>query len=61
MNPVRKYDAGAALISSMISRSHGGKAKPLDFMPWGKPEPVELSGEQFVEQLASVKGVRVGR
>lgn len=61
MNPVRQFDAGSALVCSMISRSNGGKAQPYDFMPYGKPEPVELTPEQFFEQLSQSEGVRIAR
>lgn len=62
LNPVRKYDAGAALIASQINNAHGGKAKPLDFMVYGKePEQdIIVNPDEFMSLLAKVgpeKGV----
>lgn len=47
LNPVRKYDAGAALICSQINRSNGGKATPKDFMPYG--QNVDSEGNDIVD------------
>lgn len=47
LNPVRMYDAGPALISSILSNAHGGKAKPYDFMPYGRE--VDSSGDDIVD------------
>lgn len=62
MHPVRKYDSGPAIVAAMINNAHGGKAKPRDFMPYGKQqEDLEVTGDQLIELLASAKGVKVGR
>lgn len=47
LNPVRMYDAGPALIASIISQAHGGKARPKDFMPYGRS--AEESDDTFVD------------
>lgn len=54
LNPVRKYDNGFALIASLISNAHGGKAKPADFLPYGKKkieEDIDVDGEAFTTML----------
>lgn len=63
LNPVRKYDAGSALIASIINRAHGGKATAKDFMPWGKePEKeIEVAPSDFIDAVAKLKGARIGR
>jgi len=47
LNPVRKYDSGAAVIASQINNVYGGKARPIDFMPYGH-EDVDESGDTVV-------------
>lgn len=60
LNPVRKYDQPAAIVATQINRSHGGKANPIDYMPYAKPpEEVESTPEQFIAALG--KGVKIGR
>lgn len=62
MNPVRKYDAGHALVASQINRGNGGKATAKDFMPYGKKEDDEvIDGTLFVDKLSQHKGVKIGR
>lgn len=57
MNPVRKYDAGHAITASMVSRAHGGKAKPEDFMPYGKT----VKGESLQDYMQAFgPGVKIG-
>lgn len=53
LDPVRKYDKGFALVAALINNSHGGKAKPKDFLPYGKePEQdVEIGSEEFTQIL----------
>lgn len=66
LNPVRKYDAGAALIASQINNAHGGKARPLDFMPYGR-DKVDYDGDtvvdtdQFIEMLKMTGRAEVAR
>lgn len=58
MNPVRRYDTGPAIIASMISRVNGGKAKPIDFMAYGK-DFIEAGEDEFIAALG--QGVKLGR
>lgn len=61
LNPVRMYDQGAALISSQINNAHGGKAKPNDFIFYGKePEP-ELDTNSVIEALIKTGRAKMGR
>lgn len=53
LSPQRKYDMGAAMICSTISRANGGKAKPMEFMPFAKPS--EAVDDQIKEIFGSVK------
>lgn len=56
LNPVRKYDAGAALISSLVAQLGGNKATAKDFMPWGK------EGEQLPDVLDNLEDIlKTGR
>lgn len=47
MSPVRKYDAGPALVASLINQTNGGKAMPKDFMPYGRE--VDNDGDQVID------------
>lgn len=59
MNPNRTYDAGPAIIASLISQSHGGKAVPADFMPYRpKEEAREVTLDEFIK---SIPGVKIGK
>lgn len=60
MNPVRKYDQGGALVASQINRAHGGKARPLDFMPYGKDKDEPLSINEFIAATFG-NGVKIGK
>jgi len=51
MNDVRRFDRPAALISSILSRVHGGKSEMKDFMPFGEEEK-----EATLEDIISVFG-----
>lgn len=60
-NPVRKYDAGAAVIAATINNVYGGKAKPLDFMPYGRDDAEEddiVTPDEFMILLAKVNPKR---
>lgn len=64
MNDVRRFDGPAGIIASLISRAHGGKAKPLDFMPYGitpapEEEPVGMTDDQILKAFG--KGAQVGK
>lgn len=65
INPVRMYDAGPAIVASLINQAHGGKATPKDFMPYG--HEVDESGddivdtERFLAALSATGRVKVGR
>lgn len=61
LNPVRMYDQGSALVSSQINNSHGGKAKPNDFIFYGKePEP-EMDTATMIDVLINSGKARMGR
>lgn len=61
-NPVRLYDTGPALISSMISRVNGGKASAKDFIAYGNIEKdIEISGDEFVDVLKKSGTVKIRR
>lgn len=52
LDPIRKYDAGAALITSMIANTNGGKTKPRDFMPYSSdPDEKIVGADEFVNLL----------
>jgi hypothetical protein len=52
MNPIRKYDIPSAIVASQVNNAHGGKAKPLDFVQYGKDEESqEISTEQMIEKV----------
>lgn len=60
MNPVRRYDAGAAVVASVVNNAHGGKATPFDFMPYGE-RPPEPEPDDVVAQLLAGGNVKRGR
>lgn len=58
------YDQGPAVVAAQVNNAHGGKAKPLDFMPYGKTieEPQqELSSEDFIAALLKTGRAKMGR
>lgn len=61
LGPVRRYDQPAAIIASVINNVHGGKAKPVDYMPYmPKPEVIDdLNEEDFIAAIS--KGAKIGR
>ena len=60
LNPIRMYDQGPALIASQVNNAHGGKARPIDFIPYGKQDvEKDLTEEEFIAALGP--GVRIGR
>lgn len=63
LNPVRRYDLGHALVAAQINNAHGGKAKPVDFMPYHPDYKVddvkEVGVDEFIAALGS--GVKIGR
>lgn len=63
MNPVRRYDVGPAMLASLISRVHGGKAKPLDFIAFGKDpeEDTVVDADGFLKALAGTGRMKRGR
>lgn len=54
LNPVRKYDMGAAVICWVMSKLHGKKASIEDFLAFGKePEQeVEVDEDAFIAALS---------
>lgn len=42
MNPIRMFDQSSAIVASQINNAHGGKAKPQDFIFYGKEESAEV-------------------
>ena len=59
MNPNRTFDAGPAIIASLISKAHGGKAVPADFMPYYPKEEKEVTLNDLVQSFGS--GVKIGK
>lgn len=60
LNPVRMYDQGSAVIASQVNNSGGGKAKPSDFMPYGKEVEEEVDQEDFLAALMKTGRARMG-
>lgn len=58
LNPVRMYDQAGALVASQINNAHGGKATPLDFMPYA-PKPEEKTDDEILDAL--IRGGKIGR
>lgn len=65
ITPVRMYDAGAALISSMISKANGGKAEPKDFLIYGKITDESgdeiVDADDFINRMAKMSNVKLAR
>lgn len=62
LSPIRMYDRGAAIISATINNAHGGKAKPEDYIPYGKDtsEDIEVDISQYIQAVFGGK-VKIGR
>lgn len=45
LDPVRRFDTGAAIIASTLVRVHGGKSVPADFLAYGKSQRQESDTE----------------
>lgn len=52
----RKFDRPAALISSMLSSAHGGKAKYADFMPYPRNDFENPEGPPSLEAIIAKFG-----
>lgn len=61
LDPVRKYDRGFALLSSLLANAHGGKTVPNDFLPYGKDKIEEQDEDQFINQLMATGRARKAR
>jgi len=64
MNPNRTFDAGPAIVASMIARAHGAKdIKPKDFMPYYAEPTAEADKEPTAHDFIKAfgRGVKVGR
>ncbi len=57
MSDVRRFDRPAALIASLISRAHGGKAELRDFMPFG----IDQDAVSMDEIIAAFGEVKIGK
>jgi len=58
LNPVRMYDQAGAIVASQINNAYGGKAKPIDFMPYA-PKQEEKTDDEILEAL--ILGGKIGR
>lgn len=61
LSPVRMYDQGSALVASQINNAHGGKAKPNDFIFYGKEPEVEIDNTSMIDLLMKTGRARMGR
>lgn len=59
MNPVRRFDAGPAIVASVINNAHGGKATPNDYMPYNRPP--EPEPDEVMKLLMADKNIKRGR
>lgn len=59
LNPIRKYDQSGAIVASQINNAHGGKANPIDFMPYF--EKPQEDPEKVLAMLLSNPNVKKGR
>ena len=57
LDPIRMYDRGYALLSSIVNKALGGKGELEDFLPY-KPTPKELNLDDFVKAFGMVKNGR---
>lgn len=61
-NPVRMFDQGSAIIASQVNNAHGGKAKPIDFMPYSKEQEeqdVIVDHDTFISLLTKTSNARI--
>ena len=66
LSPTRKYDLGAALVASHINNIYGGKAKPEDFIFYGKQDKeADPERDQQSDLQAFIKtfggGLKIGK
>lgn len=59
MTPIRKYDAGPALIASEVNRMRGGKASAYDFMIYAPKR--EENPDDVVKLLMADPKIKKGR
>lgn len=62
INPIRMYDQAGAIVATQINNAHGGKAKPINFMPYAKEEEDHIvDGDAFIAMLAKTDRAVVKR
>ena len=64
VNPVRMYDQGSGIVAATLNNAHGGKAKPVDFMPYDprhKVNDIEDVDAQEFTSLLRKSGAKIGR
>ena len=59
MNDVRRHDRPAALLASLLSHAHGGKAEMKEFMPFGKE--ADETAATLDDIIAQIGGVKIGK
>lgn len=60
MTDARRYDRPAAVLGSILSHAYGGKAKPIDFMPWGKENSSDKE-PTLDDIITAMGGVKIGK
>lgn len=61
LSPVRMYDRGFAIVASQINNAFNGKAKPEDFLPYGKnEEKTEVDISEYIKSAFGGK-VKIGK
>lgn len=65
LNPVRMFDSGPAMISSILVNANGGKATPKDFMPYGRKIDDSgdeiISADEMISKMMKMSNFKVGR
>lgn len=61
LNPVRMYDHGAAIVAAQVNNGNRGKAKPRDFMPYGRDEEVAEVVTRIEDFAKFNHGVKLGK
>lgn len=62
LNPIRMFDQGAAILAAQVNNAIGGKAKPEDFIFYGKTDKDEVTADTSLDAFVkSLGGVKIGK
>ncbi len=51
LSPARRWDRGPALVAYMLQALQGGKGKLADYLPFHKPDALDIEGDKLEAAL----------